>query len=343
MKKNFMVIMLASIITCFILVTGCIDPYVLRTEPENQQLVIDGYISNQPGVYVVSLTRTVAYEKSPSWRNPPAESPKVSGALVTLFDENGNKEVFYEEKPGRYLTRGIMQGQTGKRYFIEIQLGERRYRSLPEMIKPVPRIDSMYSGFQEAVGNNPEGFYVYVDFKDDEAKGDAYLWRWNGFQSYETRPEPGVICGSCKYNCYAPVSSGNKSFLFNDLYTNGNFLKRKQVAIIPFYSSSPFLFQGSLFSINEAAFKFWKLVYDQSQNSGSIFDKPPAQIRGNIFNVNDANELVLGYFGAYGISNKKIKVFRSNTGRLPTSFFPKAFGDCRPVYPGAVADFPEGW
>jgi hypothetical protein len=51
-------------------------------------------------------------------------------------------------------------------------------------------------------------------------------------------------------------------------------------------------------SITKAAFDYWTKVNILANNSGSIFDTPPAEIQGNIVNINDANEKVHGYFQA---------------------------------------------
>jgi hypothetical protein len=49
-------------------------------------------------------------------------------------------------------------------------------------------------------------------------------------------------------------------------------------------------------SISKDAFEYWRRVRELVNNTGSVFDSPPAQIKGNLYNVNDSEEVVLGYF-----------------------------------------------
>ena len=66
------------------------------------------------------------------------------------------------------------------------------------------------------------------------------------------------------------------------------------------------------YALTEGAFNFWNLVSSQQENQGTIFDTPPAVIRGNISNVNNAREVVFGYFGASAVSRSSLYIFRSS-------------------------------
>ena len=49
-------------------------------------------------------------------------------------------------------------------------------------------------------------------------------------------------------------------------------------------------------SLTKEAFEYWRKVNIVANQVGSIFDTPPAEITGNIRNVNQPDEKVLGYF-----------------------------------------------
>ena len=51
-------------------------------------------------------------------------------------------------------------------------------------------------------------------------------------------------------------------------------------------------------SITSDAHEYWREVDILANQTGSIFDTPPAEIKGNIFNVKDTEEKVFGYFQA---------------------------------------------
>jgi hypothetical protein len=57
-------------------------------------------------------------------------------------------------------------------------------------------------------------------------------------------------------------------------------------------------FNVYLQSLTERAYTFWDQIDQTVSNVGTIFDAPPAPILGNIYNLNDPDEQVLGYFSA---------------------------------------------
>ncbi len=61
-------------------------------------------------------------------------------------------------------------------------------------------------------------------------------------------------------------------------------------------------------SISKRNFEYLDVLRSQTAFVGSIFDPPPAPIVGNIFNVNDSDEVVAGYFSASDISSATIVV-----------------------------------
>ena len=72
----------------------------------------------------------------------------------------------------------------------------------------------------------------------------------------------------------------------------------------------PFFFSVKQLSINREAYEYWEKIKIVINNQGSLFDIPPAPVFGNIANVEDRNEIVLGYFEV-----AKTKVTRINTTR----------------------------
>ena len=83
-------------------------------------------------------------------------------------------------------------------------------------------------------------------------------------------------------------------------------------------------------SLAPNTYRYLKLLQDQSINTGTLADTPPAPLRGNIRNVKDANELGLGYFSASSGSEVRVMLDRRNTtGGLPNGLY--SFINNRPV------------
>ncbi len=301
---------------------GCIDQIPFEFGEGVTRVVIDGMITNRPGPHTVRITTTRTFSAGNIGQSPP-----VTGAIVTISDDQGLSEELTEVEPGIYRTspNGI-QGQVGRSYALSVVLDDgTRYQSNPELLRSVPEIDSVYAQFtneqvlndQSLLEDNP-GFDVFLDMQDDGDTRNFYLWNWRGTYVLITAPElhtvnapgggrvpdPKPCCAECYTNEY------NTSILVSDdAFFNGRALTREKVAFIrvtPQSFNVRYQVDVEQLSITPAAFEFWNLLREQRDNVGSIFDPAPAQIRGNIVNLADPDDLVLGYFGASAVTRKSI-------------------------------------
>lgn len=62
------------------------------------------------------------------------------------------------------------------------------------------------------------------------------------------------------------------------------------------------------YTISEASYDFWDAIRKQNANSGSLYNTQPHQIRGNVINVNDKSESVLGFFEVASVTESRIFV-----------------------------------
>ncbi|QDK78871.1 hypothetical protein EXU85_09740 [Spirosoma sp. KCTC 42546] len=63
--------------------------------------------------------------------------------------------------------------------------------------------------------------------------------------------------------------------------------------------------------------RYFKLFQEQTQNSGGLADTPPTALAGNVHNVANIKEAVVGYFTASMISEKPIYIDRKDTEGFP--------------------------
>ena len=96
----------------------------------------------------------------------------------------------------------------------------------------------------------------------------------------------------------------------------------------------------SQISISQNAYRFLRLVKQQSEISGSVFDPPPARITGNMLSLDNPDEIVLGYFMAGGETSKRLYIKNSELDFVQ----PRAIisDDCR-VLDGASDLPPADW
>src|SRR5690606_27742860 len=65
-------------------------------------------------------------------------------------------------------------------------------------------------------------------------------------------------------------------------------------------------------SISKSAYEYWRKVRELVNNTGSVFDTPPAPIYGNVSNVDDDTEVVLGYFEVARVAQTRMYTTRAD-------------------------------
>jgi len=120
-----------------LLVAGsCISPFIPEINETQEMLVVEGLITDQPGVNVVKLSRSVPL-------NEESSSNPVKGCTVTINDDAGNSFNLTEIAAGTYVTdTSEFQGIIGRKYQLKIKVISsyspvRSYESALMEMKPV--------------------------------------------------------------------------------------------------------------------------------------------------------------------------------------------------------------
>ncbi len=111
--------------------------------------------------------------------------------------------------------------------------------------------------------------------------------------------------------------------MFSDVYTNGQLQTGHKVASIPIYQRDPALIVVEQLSITANAYRYYNLFAAQVQNTGTLADSPPAPLAGNVKNLANATENVVGYFSAASVAVSRHKITRQEvtTGIFQGLFF----------------------
>jgi hypothetical protein len=64
------------------------------------------------------------------------------------------------------------------------------------------------------------------------------------------------------------------------------------------------------YALDEKGYKYWSQLKAASEGLGTLFDPQPYELRGNVFNVDDVDEPVLGYFDASAVTVNSMVVAR---------------------------------
>ncbi len=343
----------------FILLDACIDPAKIDIPPFQYQLVVDGYITTDPGPYTVKLYRSRPLGSTVDLDRLIAEK----FAKITLLDDAGNSELLTEIESGVYQTKvDGMRGETGRSYHLQIKLvNEKQYESEPEEIMPVGEVTAIDYEFVEGDGpgvGEGDGFRIFADATGVVGQDDLVRLRMVATYKVETFPqlrtkrvEGGEIpdpfpcsgyierdgrlvkvtdceCCICWVNIHDELPHiTNEKFTTNDIFIG------EEVGFIPvnrrtFYEKIRVEIQEM--SLTPNTYQFWKLVKAQKQGVSDIFQPPSAELKGNIKALN-TNEEVLGIFWAAGIHKMEMYLERKDvpyivlpidTLKAPCPFFP---------------------
>ena len=310
MNKSILVFLLL-----FETITGCVDEIKLSQDAKEAKLIVDGTITNAVGPYTVTLNYSLPYTEA-------GITQSISGARVSIVEVGGKTANFTELSTGIYQTdSAAIRGQVGKAYFLKIRLGNgREYQSKPETILPPVPVDSFKVAFIPDI-KNKKPFILSVKTKDPVEKGNFYRWKWTHYDTVSICKNSYTVTEGGRFNyktfccqkCWQIEPCVGCINIASDALTNGRLIE-SDIAQLPFESKKPYFIVLEQYSISSEYYQFWKSVGTQINNSGGIFDNAPAQIQGNLFNINNSEEQVLGYFAASGVSLKPIYVPRNVIG-----------------------------
>jgi hypothetical protein len=122
--------------------SGCITEFVPQTDEQKELLVVEGLITDQPGVNTIKLSKSMPFGRK-------SEAKSLSGCIVSIADDAGNRFWLNESAPGIYVTdSAAFCGRKGRTYILHITSADgtvvRNYESEPAEMIPVPEIDTIY-------------------------------------------------------------------------------------------------------------------------------------------------------------------------------------------------------
>jgi hypothetical protein len=293
--------LLISFIILLSLATSCTTEFVPVTRENQDLLVVDGMITDEDRINRIRLSRSMPIGE-------PLVSKAVSGAIVTITDENGVISTLKESPPGTYATDSTeFRGRIGGFYSLNIRLNNQFYETDFVEMKPVPPIDSLY--YEKVVitsskdsADIDEGCRIYVDSYDPSGK--CLYFRWNFEETWEYQIPYNVV----NKVCYVSDQSNSIIIKNTSLYSQArvtnfpvHFISNESDRLKETYS-----ILVKQYSLDEAEFNFWDRVKSVSQNIGNLYDVTPSSISGNINCVTDPGQTVLGYFSVSAVAEKRL-------------------------------------
>lgn len=130
---------LSALIAFLLLLSSCEKVINIDLKEADQKVVIEGFISDQPGL----TTHSILLSKTNKFSAENNKNP-VSGAFVMVEDISlGLKDTLVEDNPGEYKTKNIL-GVSGHTYQLTTIVDGKTYTASSTMPAPVA-FDSLYT------------------------------------------------------------------------------------------------------------------------------------------------------------------------------------------------------
>ena len=257
---------------------SCEDPINVDLEVGETLLVVDGWITDQPGPHKIILSTTSSYFNNDS-------TPRVRGAEISILDSEGKQEVLTETQTGHYQTSSTFQAKVGQQYTLQILFEGQKYSATTEIRRPVI-IDSLNQTYKDKTMIEKEGYFVLYNGPELGGLGDFYQFKIYKNNSLMNKVENLV--------------------LVQDRLIDGLYLKDVQLHHEPFQIEDNIRIET--WSITEDAFYYYQEMKSQL-NNGGMFSYPVANIRTNIKNAQTNNQMkAIGYFGGASVASKEIVI-----------------------------------
>lgn len=287
-----------------LLLSSCISQFIPQTAEDKQILVVEGLITNQYEGNTIKLSRSLPLGGISS-------AKPLSGCNVTVSDNTGRVEEFYEHTAGTYTPSPDFIGEVGKTYILHIKsnsvTGSINYESLPVEMKPVPEVDSVFYE-KETISPSSntsageQGCQVYLNTHDPGNSCKFYRWEfsetWEFILPYAV---PNKVCWIS--------SSSDVINIKNTSVLAENRINRYPLTFISNKSDRVKVKYSILvkqYSMTEDEFTYWDKLQNLSQQVGGLYDIIPSAVPSNVFSKVDPAEKVLGYFSVSATSSKRI-------------------------------------
>ena len=298
---------------------SCTDRYWPEIDKYDNLLVVDGGITDMPGPYTIRLSLSSPVDSS--------VFRPFAGCLVTVMDDEGYSGTFMEVEPGVYQSDADgLRGVAGRQYRLEIHTpDDRAYASQFEVLQTPVQIDSVFAVVEkrevQGYPHDQEGYQFYLDTETAPSDTNYFLWRLEATYQYQSDFTIRWIFDGELDWFYNPDSLFNcwSSYVVDDFFTmSTSSLSTPVVKDFPLHYVNTETRQLSVrysllvrqYTLNREAFEFWDALRKQSESQGSLYGSQPYQLRGNVRNLSDDSEPVLGCFLVAGIDVRRIFVDR---------------------------------
>ncbi len=308
-----------TILLVLLTAISCLDPFSFEREDMDPAIVIDGFLRNNDGPHILTISNALAF--GDKFIDP------IPGARVVLNSPEGTFE-YEEESPGTHvLKKGVLTGKPGEQYSVRIELPDGVViQSTPEVMPQPLEMTRARSKFvrlqvltRTGLPRRENAVEISIDANfPDPSREIPYYIRY-GIEEDFSYPEQ--ACGGLHQpkTCYVNTAAFTNDFtlLTSDVLSRGqvdSLVVLQKGDLNPSHYRGKHYFTVYQLSITPAAFQYWERIREVINQDGTVFDRPPARVLGNLYNESNDQIPVLGYFEVASVDIER-------TAFLPSEFF----------------------
>ncbi|MGQ1786081.1 DUF4249 domain-containing protein [Saccharicrinis sp. GN24d3] len=315
--SNYKLLRTATVFLLSVMIYGCIEVYNPPIQGNTEFLVVDGSIVKGNSIQTVLVSKSTSLNESAiNW---------VSGCTVWATNAEGEEFTYEEASDGNYHAEIPPEALPfGSQFMINVITPEgKEYASDFETLYESSPVDSLYfieEAYQSSSLTSQSGLQYYADLKAEESATGYYRWileeTWEHHSPYliaEMRYSDDYT-GSIYFE--EPTDSLSVCYTtkeVSDLYTastdNLSSNEKKKIPLI-YASGIKLNYNYSVlvkqYAMSMTAYDYWSKTQVIVSEGSGLHQTQPSSVTGNICNVNDADEVVLGFFWAASYSEKRL-------------------------------------
>ncbi len=308
-------------IALFVL-NSCLDSYTINIDGYEDLLVVDGLITDENKSHAITLLRSTSDINE--------DSPYETGAEVYVTDTSGEIYYFTENSSGVYSSDSTdLLVEVGEKYILHIQTEDgESYQSDECEVLPKIAIDSVYykkdSDWDESGEYLNDGISFYMDATSETTSTYVRFLYDEDWEFRTPYPEGYVVLedGTIEYIspvenwlCYKHDSSSDIN-VYSFGNQAGSEIKEKEVCFVASSVSDRLSIRYCLtvkqLAISKEEYEYWRKLSESTEETGEVFAKQPYSVAGNVYNTENENEAVLGFFQVGSVASKRLYVSKED-------------------------------
>lgn len=326
-RRNAILSMVFTLVLLSILFFNCTDPVEPEFEFKEGLVFVEGFASTSIGGSYVVINKSIS-------EFGVNKTKFEEGATVSFENTSTGQSIDLIEQEGVYVPPLEFKAAIGDQWELHIVLvdGTQIQSSKELVLEPVgiSEINANYKPelrFNEGSGMFEPGHSISVTFDDPANQENFYYWSFRSFENL-------IVCETCDngilrngecietsvgtppyFNYVCETDCWRIRFpedvnIFDDTFSNGQTTTDLAVANVPLYTKENMVVELQQFSLTPAAYEYYQILKDIVDNNSGFNAPPPAALVGNLVNVNDSEDFVLGRFTAAASSTASIFIGR---------------------------------